>query len=283
MPSTIEPQPIPPDPAAEALVAVLDVEQLLERGRPIRITADQRQRAARLVRTEPDGVTIGGTVRDQVRRFLMRSEFAPADRDGPPFEYRRALDLLTELDPEARIAELSQAIPPEADAAGVVVAAANVLRHLKAQLPVRSRITYAGPKSVEPNDLVKYRFKRAFAVAQDPIEVFEHLNSGDLARDEVRALEAMYPSLLDAGRKALLQEMATIAGQRPNYSVPLAKARMIENLLLTRSWKPELAKLLQDAFKKSEPDQQGGPPPGRPLGDQAAKAAESPIQRATYR
>lgn len=262
------------DLPAESLLAVLGVEPVLEPGRRIRFTVEMRERADRLVRIE-DGVTVEGKVRDEVRSFLTRSE--PGEAEHGEWRYKRALELLTELDPEQRIAELAGAVDDEGDeAAGVIVVAARAIRYLQDILPRRTRVTFTGPESVKPNDLVRFRFRRAYEVADDPMRLFGDLNAGRLARDQVRTLEALYPALHEAAQRALFQELANLKARRPRLELARWRVRMIENLLLTRSWTPELARAMQAAFKEEEPK---APPRGHGLTDKTSDASQTPVQR----
>jgi hypothetical protein len=262
------PEPlIPQDPQAEQLLSVLGVEPLLETGLKIRITQEMRQRAAR----------VPAAIAAETRRFLAAAE-PEGDRSMPDFRYRDALRLLTELDPEERIMALSDAVQEGDDVAGVIVAGGRALRHLKAILPRRSVRTVMGPKTLVPNDLVVYRFRRAYAAVQDPLGIFGDMQEGALSRDQVRTVQAVYPSLYDTASQSMILGLAELKATRPTIEFPRWKVRMVENLLLTRSWSPELARQMQAVFGK-EKRPEGVQPRPSALTDKTAEASQTPVQR----
>lgn len=261
------PSTIARDPAAEQLLAVMDVESILEPGAKVRITADMRHRAARLP----------ATIQAEIRRFLTAAD-RETERTLPEFRYKRCLTLLTEFDPQQRIEALAHAISPEDDAAGVIVAAGRAVKYLQDILPTRSRVTYTGPVQMQPNDLVLYRFRRSYAAIEDPMEVFHDMREGALCRDQVRVLQACYPSLHDGAEQALMIELARLKADRPTIELARWKVRQIENLLLTRSWTPDLARMMQDAFKKADKPTGNQPSPSG-LSDKTTDASETPVQR----
>lgn len=260
-------QPTQPDPAAEQLLAVMDVEAIMRPRAKIRVTQEMRQRAARLP----------NLIAAEVRRFLTSSE-QEKERPLPPFKFKEALELLTEFDPEQRIAALAEKFTADDDASGVIVAAGRAIKYLKTILPVRSRLTMTGPETQEPNDLIKYRFRRAYTVIEDPMQVFGDLREGALGRDQVRTLKAIYPSLYDVAEKAVVMGLAELKGDRPTLQLASWKTRQLENLLLTRTWTPELARVMQEAFKKGQQPAKNQPSPTG-LTDKTSDASETPIQR----
>lgn len=260
----VKPDPaIPRDPQSEDLVACMDFGQVLEPHGQVRITAAMREKAARL-RT---------TIRAEIRRFLRRSELE-GERDLPAFDYDAAMANLTELDVEQRIVELTGALQG-GEEPGVVVVAGRAIKYLRGILPVRSRITVTGPTPIPPSDFVRYKFRRGYAVVEDPLEVFRDMNEGNLSRDQTRTLQTIYPSLYEEGERALFEEMAIMKGENPKLEFSRDKVRQIENLWLTRSWTPELAKAMQAAFSQPEPKAQAP----KPLGNAPADASATPIQR----
>lgn len=255
------------DPPAEQLLAVMDVESILEPGAKVRITQEMRHKASR----------IPALINAEIRRFLTSAEFG---KPGPlpEFKYKRTLALLTEFDPQQRIQALSAAVHEDDDTAGVIVVAGKAIKFLKALLPAKARVTYTGPVQMQPNDLVMYRFRRAYAAIENPMEIFDDLREGSLCRDQVRVLQAIYPSLHDTAEESLMLELARLKGERPNLELSRAKVRQIENLLLTRSWTPELARRMQEAFKGGD-KASGNKPSPTGLTDKTADASQTPVQR----
>lgn len=256
---------VPRDIEAESLLAVMDVEAILDPERKIRLTQEMREQATRV----PDKIT------SQIRRFLVASEMEKAGA-MPEFDYATAMKLLTAFDPEQRITALEMRIQDGEPAAGVVVAAGRAIKYLKDILPAKARLRVTGPEQVEPNDLVKYRFRRAWAVVEAPLGLFDDLLEGAMSRDQVRTLQAVYPALYEHAEKSMVLELARLKGDRPSIQLDRWKVRQIENLLLTRSWTPELTRVMQDAFGKEK----APPKPSGSLGSTDPLAAATPVQRA---
>lgn len=255
----------PQDIDAESLLAVMDVEAIIDPERKIRLTQDMREQAAR----------VPGKITSQIRRFLVASE---QEKGGPlaEFRYATAMDLLTKFDPEQRIAALALRIQEGDQGSGVIVAAGRAIKYLKDILPAKSRIRVTGPEPMEPNDLVKYRFRRAWAAVEEPLGLFDDLQEGAMSRDQVRTLQAVYPALYEHAEKSMVLELARLKGDRPNVQLDRWKVRQIENLLLTRSWTPELARVMQEAFGKEKAQ----PKPSGSLGSGDPMAGATPVQRA---
>lgn len=254
----------PRDPPAEDLLASMGIGPLLEPGRKLRITAEMRHKAARL---RP-------AIRSQLRHFLRRGELE-GERDLADFDYDTALQHLTELDPQQRMSELAAAAT-DPEAAGLLTVAGKALQYLKGIVPAKSRVTVTGPTPVPPSNFQKYRFRRAYSVMNDPLEIFRDMNEGNLSRDQVRTLQTIYPSVYEEGEKALFEEMAIMKGENPKLEFSRDKVRQIENLWLTRSWTPELGRAMQAAFNMKPQDQQGP----KPLGNSSDDPSLTPIQRA---
>ncbi len=254
---------LPRDPDAEDLLASMGIGPLLEPGRRLRITAEMRHKASRL---RP-------TMRAELRRFLRRDSLE-GERDLADFDYTTALEHLTTLDPQQRMTELAAAAQ-DPEAAGLLVVAGRALQYLKGIIPARSRATITGPMSVPPSDYQKFKFRRAYAVMNDPLEVFRDMNEGNLSRDQVRTLQTVYPSIYDDAEKTLFEEMAVMKGEKPNLQFSREKAAQIENLWQTRSWTPELGRAMQAAFNRKPPQQQ--PPPS--LGNPGDDINATPVQR----
>lgn len=260
------PQGPPPDPEAEQLMAVIGVDRLLDPKARIKVTQEMRDRAAR----------IPAMVADEVRRFLSASDFEK-DRPMPAFQYHRALEQLTGLDTEARIAALAETL--EDSEHGCIVVAGNIFQALKVTLPVRSRQTVTGPVSVTPNDFTLYRFRVVYAVAADPMDAMRDLREGILSRGTARALKIMFPTLYEAAVQASLVSLARLKGDRPSLEVGRAKTLMLEALWLSRSYTPELGREMQKHFETKGADEPGMQPQ-RSLGDKSSDLeGQTAIQR----
>jgi hypothetical protein len=254
---------LPRDPPAEDLLASMGIGPLLEPGRKLRITAEMRHKAERL---RP-------IMRADLRRFLRRDSLEEA-RDLPDFDYDQALEHLTTLDPQERMSELAAAAQDE-ETAGLLVVGGRALQYLKGIVPSKSHVTITGPTPAAPSDYQKYRFRRAYAVLNDPREVTRDMNEGNLSRDQVRTLQTVYPTIYEEAEKALFEEMAIMKGENPKLEFTRDKVRQIENLWLTRSWTPDLGRAMQASFAQQQPQQQKP----KALGNETDEVNATPIQR----
>lgn len=236
-------------------MAVIGVDQLLDTGR-IRLTQDMRARAER----------IPAVVGDELRRFLAASE-PEKDRPMAAFQYRKALEQITTIDVQARLAALAEALDDSEH--GVLLVAGRILQTLKEALPTRSRQTVAGPVSMTPSDFILYRFRVVYAVANDPMDALRDMRENILSRGTARALRVMYPTIYEEAVKASLMALARLKGDRPSLEVGRTKTIMLEALWLSRSYTPELAREMQKAFETKGGQEEGGPGPRKSLGGQA--------------
>lgn len=260
----MKPDPaFPRDPPAEDTFAgIAGIDQVLADG-PVRINAEMRHKAERL---RP-------TMDAELRKFMKRATLE-GERDLPDFDYKEKLRQLTELDAQARMAAL--AAPLGGEDPGLLVIAGRALQYLKGIVPARSRATILGPVDVLPSDYQRYKFTRAYSVIRDPLTVFRDMNEGNLSRDQVRTMQVIYPSLYEDAEKVTFEIMAEMKADNPKLEFTRDKVRQIENLWLTRSWNPELARTMQAAFdQKPPPDQKPAP-----LGNSNDDPSLTPIQRA---
>ena len=255
----------PQDPQAEDLFAQGLIKQVLAGGK-VRITAEMRHGAERL---RP-------AIRASLRRFLRRDSLE-GERDLSEFDYNEQLEQLVRLDPEQRMAELAAGAPGEAS--GLLVIAGRALQYLKGIVPAKARATLLGPESVPPSDFQRYKFRRAYSVIADPMDVFRDMNEGNLSRDQVRTIKVIYPSLYDEAEKMLFMELAELKAVDPGVKLTRDKARQVENLWLTRAWTPELGRAMQAAFNQKPPEEQKP----APLGNHNDDASMTPFQRAEAR
>lgn len=238
-------------PAGEALLAVIGARAFLG-PEPFRLTQDHRAKAGRL----------RATAAKELRRFLTSQEF-DKERPNPEFDYQEALRLLSEDPQPLDVANKLTGDPEEG--ADLLVAAGNALEYLRQTLPKRTRSTLTGPKPVKPSDTDVSRFRRSWSVLNDPMVVLADLNEGVLVRDQVRALEAAFPALYDAIKQELQVALSNLAGSRKDAEVSRARAKLLDVLMLSRSWDQALADEQQRSFVEADAEQAsgGGAPSGK--------------------
>jgi len=257
------------NPTGEALLAVLGLDPLLGEGR-LRLTVEKRRQA----------MGLRATIRKEVRRFIRAADFDD-ERPLPEFDYRKALERLTEEAPEQLADRLAGFEDPE-EALAFVAAASRAMTYLRNVLRPRSRVTMTGPKPVPPSDFEVSRFRRALALVNDPLLVLEDLNEGTLARGQVRTLAEVFPGIYSVIKDEMRLALTDVIAERPRYEIPRQKARMLAILTETREWSRELAAMLQANFGKADPETEK-PPTNRPLGDKTAQGMQTPVQRIATR
>ncbi len=260
----------------EALLAVIGAEAFLG-DTPIRVTQEHRAQAAKLQRyAGPRGELIANatTIRSELRRFLT-SEDWDRERALPEFRYKRALDQLTEPEDPERLARKLAKLADGDEMSDLLAAAQTALGYLRTILPRHVRQTPTGPVSIDPNAAVLGIFRRSWGVANRPLVVLEDLNEGILARDQVRALEGIFPTIYDAIKAELLDLLVDLKTRSPKFELTHKRSKQLSVLLLDAGAIDKgLSKVLQDHFT-AEP--QGG---GKPTNvDAAAEGVDLPTRR----
>lgn len=244
----------------EALLAAIGLEPFLGDD-PVRITQAHRADAAKMQRfADPQGLVIAPApaVRSELREFLTAEEWA-REKTLPEFKYRRALEVLTEP-PEtltARIPGLIQTQDDEEKAA-LVLAVTAALDYLRTLLPRHSRQTPTGPVQLDPNAAILGIFRRSWGVANRPMVVLEDLNEGVLARDQVRALQTMFPTLYTAIKDEIIEVMADHKAKHPKFELPHKRSKQLSVLLLDAGViDKSLAQVMQKNFAEAEAQEAG--------------------------
>lgn len=251
-------------PRSESLLAVVGVAPFFA-DEPIRFTADMRRDAERLP----------VTIRKELRRFVTSDAF-DRERPLPEFAYKKALGQLTESMDPVRLADRIAKLDPD-DSQELLVGAGRAVEFLKAILPKRTRMTPLGPEPVEPSAADVSAFRRAYGVCNRPMVVLEDLNEGSLARDQMRALEAVYPGLYDAIKEATFEALTQLKTDKPKAELPHKRSKQLSVLLLDAgAIDAPLAKVLQGHFAETDESQ---PKQGTQLKGDAAQGVDTPTRR----
>jgi len=239
-------------PIGQKILAITGVLPFLE-GKPLRVTMTQADMADR----------IQGRIRKSIKRFLTE----PALEAPKPveFDYKRALKLLTEIN-ENRLGDQMQD-----EASGFAVAALGpVLQHLTSIAPRRSITGLTGTKAIPPSDAEISRFRRAWAIANDPLSILNSLEAGAVSRDQSSDLATMYPAIYDDMREAVFLVLVDVKAQRAKFELSPRKDKALQAFLRTRTWNASLARDMQSAFAAKEDE---GEPPRKRVPELAEGAA----------
>lgn len=258
------------NPGGELLLAVIGVDAFLESKGPVRMTAEKRKQAARLP----------SRIRAACRRFFASDDF---DRGGsalPAFDYRKALDALTEPPSETLLEERLRGFANDEERLAFAAAVGRALSFLQNVIPKRSRVTATGVTPVAPSGQDVSRFRRAHAVLQDPMTVLEEWNEGILSADQVAALAQVFPAVYQDVRDQVIDALAAAVARRPKMQLPSRKDRALQTLLQASTWNKDLAKDLQRNYAKAEPAQK---PEGGGTLKVDTEGMQTPTQRAAAR
>lgn len=247
----------------EALLAAVGLDAFLGSERR-RLTVELREEAARLP----------GRIKRALRAFLLATEFERF-RAAERVSYKEILGLFTApMDPAQRMAQL-EALQADEDTVALSLAADRALAALQPLLPRRTREAITGPKAETPADFQLARFRRAHAIVDDPMRLFDSMAAGTLLREEVRIFQQVYPSLYDQAARDIPVLLASILAERPRFEVPGRRDRLLRIFLQAETMDKALAKRLQVPFEKPSPE--AAPPPTK--APDVASQSETQIQR----
>jgi hypothetical protein len=160
-----------------------------------------------------------------------------------------------------RTASLSQEAPETAGA--LMATTQRALAYLQAEVPKAPAEALNIPalrRPWAPTDADLSRFEKKLVAVQDPYSVLEDMAAGQVTREAVEALQAVYPQLLDDTRQRLMQRLAT-HGTALDYRQRLSLSHVL-GMPVDASMKPETVAALQQLHAVPAPKQPGthGPP-----------------------
>lgn len=266
---TGDPGYVPPPITGENLMAVTGVRGVLERD-PKRITVSDKDKAEMLPRD----------IRRAVRRWL-EEESGPFARSGKaePFDYSWALDALSEAQQPQHLIDIADTFRPEdADVAtDYVQVARRVFEYLQGLLPIRVEETMATTVNFDPSDTEIARFRRAFDVANDPMIVIRDMGRGCLVADQIRHLQALYPTIYAQFKLQMATGMADALARKRSWRLSYARDRQVQVLYGTTTWNKALAADIQASFAADAKKPQQGPNPAQGT-SKAASTLQTPTQ-----
>lgn len=238
----------------EQILAVTGVTAALEPG-PIRVTQDILGKAFGSPGREVGLVT---AMRRALKRFLAGGRDWPEPGDFPPFDYDRTLELLTEPMTDARLRENAAFFPDQALADDYMETLGTAIGYLQSILPLRVRQTLAGSTNVPPGDFSLSRFRRAYWVVDSPMVVLDDLASGLLLREQVDVMAKVYPELLAAARRMVLELIVEKRTASPTWEMPLDRERKLATFLGVPANDVAVRQAVRQAFagaKAARPEQ----------------------------
>lgn len=212
---------LPQNPAiGECVVAVIGIETLLSMRRPL--TVEQREQITRLP----------GTIRRSTFRAIL-SEAIKRPK-VPDFDWPTINTLISragEGQAEAMVTHLPADI---GSVTGGVVARVLDIVHQALPRSVRQSPLFGATASPgSPSAMA--RFRRLWAVANDPGIVLQLLAANQLDRQSVAWLETLYPGLYQLVVAAAVQCAAQIKARRPRWRPSPTKARQLDVLMQSDS------------------------------------------------
>ncbi len=185
----------PPDPfGVEAIVAAVGIKPFVSKELQ-RVHGYHVERAGK-VKAEIDR---------KLYRFVQREE-PEKDAELPDFEYD---EVAAALDAETLPHHVEQQIAAFGEhgetALACQVKVMQITAYLKSKLPRRVHMGLLGPEYSRPPEIDIARFARTWAIACDPLSILDDLNEFAVSRDQVQALNAMFP-LIGASLKPATQD-----------------------------------------------------------------------------
>ncbi len=201
----------------------------------------------------------------------------------PAFDYDKELERLT----SQKTLEPNTAATERLDAdtlAAYCVAINRVLGYLSSELPKSTITDMVSTRNVKPSDLTIAGFRRLFAVAEDPLVALQAMVDGILTRDQVVALKTMFPSIYEAAKVILAQEIQERTVGHPEWHLPYSRDQLVMVFMEVPAGDAAALATLQKNFanaKERAAIQQKDAPDPAPPGRGLAKSVETPVQRAS--
>jgi hypothetical protein len=208
----LPPPPAPPkvDPGELAL-AVVGVTALID-GDPPKMGKGRQDEAYAI----PDkAVREARHVFDQKREH----KYTPLKRHG---SYRAMLDRFTKGLQSTDVYDFIGMFPPEASemAGAFQLTAQNAFEHMKQMFPTTTVTGFLGPANITPDDVRVWRFFSQLEVLDDPLRVFNLIESAALLKSQVDAARAIYPTLTKLFDAALYEAMGLEKAAKQSYRIP---------------------------------------------------------------
>lgn len=227
------------------------------------------------------------SIEDQIRSRMRAFVSSPAPKVKitlPAFDYDRALDQLTS---EKSVNPINVKATERLGAdtlSAYQVAVNRAIGFLAAELPKSTITTLASTRNVRPSDLTIGGFRRFYQIAEDPMSVIDAMVKGILTPDQVRALQAMFPTFYEAAKVLFKEAVDEKLAGNPEWYLPYSREQIALMFMQIKPGDAEALKTLQQNFanaKERAAVQQKDAPDPAPPGRGLAKSVETPVQRAS--
>jgi hypothetical protein len=152
-------------------------------------------------------------------------------------------------------------------AAALSTTASNAVAFLNSKLPKSSDPLQEVPalqRGYEPSDTEKARFERYVAAVSNPTSVFEQLRHGEVTKEAVEALQAVYPAFYTELKQRVMDRLTEVPDQL-DYRKRVALSQVL-GMPLDASMRPAriLAAQQINAVAPKGPPRPRGPAPKAP-------------------
>lgn len=223
---------------------------------------------------------IEGEIESKMKAFLG-SEREAVKITLPAFNYETVLDQLTKIkEPNHKAFEKLDS----STITGYLASVSRAVKYLASVIPKSAVKDMIGVRNLLPPELKISKFRRIYAVAEDPMSALKALVDGTLVKDQTLALQVMFPGIFSAAKAALMDAIVDKRAADMKWTLPYAKDQLLQVFLLATPDNQDAMKKLQQNYadakarqgQKSDDTAQSKPAPGAKL----AQAFQTPIQRA---
>lgn len=249
--------------AAELLLAQLGVDGILSR-EPIRVRPVQVDRSDVLARK----------LTSRARAFATATTFGKYEYSPPTWKYRDVLRAVNDPVTESHFADAEGL--PDSLRIDFQEAATQVLRHLKATIPVQTTTRAFGVDVLDPSDSAWATYCRTLRLANDPSSVLDLMEAGTLLPSEAQDLRAMYPSTFDLIAQEILATVVEVTARKPEWRMDWRRELICARYASIPGVDPALAARLQETFKRQQDE---GPAPSGARASKLAQGSQTQTQR----
>lgn len=145
--------------------------------------------------------------------------YEPMKRPG---SYRKMLDRFQAGLKTTDVQSLVEAFPPEASemAGSFQLVAQRAFEQMKTMFPTTVVSSFTGPSNLTPDDVRVWRFFSQLEVLDDPLRVFNLIESAALLKSQVVAVREIYPTLTKLFDFALEMSMGAAKATKQSYRMP---------------------------------------------------------------
>lgn len=214
MPPLPDPPPAPAPPKldlGELALAVVGVTALIDDDIPKMGKGRQEEALA-----------IPGKAQKLARAILAEDaehKYEPMSRPG---SYRAMLERFKAGLQTGDVQKLVDAFPPEAsDMSGSFqLVAQAAFQHMKELFPTTVVTSFLGPSNVTPDDGRVWKFFSQLQVLDNPLRVFNLIETAALLRSQVAAVRTIYPTLSKLFDAAIYEAMGLAKVAKQSYRMP---------------------------------------------------------------